>query len=491
MKKKTSTPSPTLGAANVPRIPEGRVIDEYPVANLTHAPWNPRTPAELKADHPEMSKLVESVRALGVVQPVAVWVHGDEQLCIAGNRRLEAAKIVGLGTIPAIVYDADCAHGALDEATARAITRAENEVRFGVSPLLDAKLIGELRDKGHTLEEISAVLGAPRRTVCRRVKLLDLSPETLEFFANRTYEVSALEYLADKSRGDAKLQSSILSGISYRNHVTFDNVHYAYSAATTELNFESYVFTGPGGEARKAKCAVCGMCTGNQPDLFGETDDETENRCLVPKCYHMLQKEADADILTAAIEAVGGSAADAENIKRFYEWEFNEKTKGFKRKKGKGAEYPYGTYNQYNHSWTIKWGPDPKAAEKAEKEKTAAENAKRAEERRLSEIADAAIERVIDWFLSPVDGASDNGNPIARILARLESLRGVGGKELGANLLRLMLARALYYGDINGSYTNDDICRALVDWLHLHRCIPEDIALSGEELNAIEATMED
>lgn len=476
----------TVAASEPPKnLPDGRVDDVFPVNNLKHAPWNPRTPEELKPDHPEMVKLVESVRALGVVQPVAVWDSDEFTYCIAGNRRLEAAKIVGLKSVPAIVY-VD-----IDEATARAITRAENEVRFGVSPLLDAKLISELKDKGRSQAEIAAIFGTSEARICRRAKLMQLSPETVKFFANRTYEVSALEYLADKSQGDAKLQSSILSSISYRNHVTFDNVRYAYSAATTELNFESYVFTSPGGEARKAKCAVCGMCTGNQPDLFGETDDETENRCLVPKCYHMLQKEADADILTAALEAVGGSAADAENIKRIYDWEFNEKTKGFKRKKGKGAEYPYGTYNQYNHSWTIKWGPDPKAAKKAEKEKEAAENAKRAEERRLSETADAAIERVIDWFLSPVDGASDNGNPIAQILTRLESLRGVGGKELGANLLRLMLAKALYYGDINGSYTNDDICRALVDWLHLHRCIPDDIALSVEELHAIEATTED
>ena len=43
------------------------------VERLVHVDWNPRTPEELKWDHPEMVPLIASVKSVGVVQPIAVW----------------------------------------------------------------------------------------------------------------------------------------------------------------------------------------------------------------------------------------------------------------------------------------------------------------------------------------------------------------------------------------------------------------------------------
>ena len=79
------------------------------VADIAHAPWNPRSREELDWKHPAMVELIDSISSLGVLQPIAVWVDGKaakfaddgrKVLCIAGNRRLEAARAVGLKTIP-------------------------------------------------------------------------------------------------------------------------------------------------------------------------------------------------------------------------------------------------------------------------------------------------------------------------------------------------------------------------------------------------------
>ena len=59
---------------------------EMAVAEIAHAPWNPRTEAELAPDHPAMVELIETVTALGVVQPIAVWT-GDVAAEIAGDGR--------------------------------------------------------------------------------------------------------------------------------------------------------------------------------------------------------------------------------------------------------------------------------------------------------------------------------------------------------------------------------------------------------------------
>ena len=46
------------------------IQSEIPVDSVSHAPWNPRTAEELKPNHPAMASLIDSVRALGIVQPM-------------------------------------------------------------------------------------------------------------------------------------------------------------------------------------------------------------------------------------------------------------------------------------------------------------------------------------------------------------------------------------------------------------------------------------
>ncbi len=476
----------TVVASEPPKnLPDGRVDDVFPVNNLTHAPWNPRTPEEMKPDHAEMVKLVESVRALGVVQPVAVWDSDEFTYCIAGNRRLEAAKIVGLKSVPAIVYTD------IDEVTARAITRVENAVRFDVSPFLDAKLIGDMLNKGYTQKEIGAVSGMDKSKISRRVKLLQLSPETVKFFSGKRYEVTALEFVADKSQGDERRQKDILSALWQAggpNYViTLQSVRSAWNNITAVIDPNSWVFTGAEGEARKAKCVACALCTGNQPDLFGDVPGEDKtNRCTNTKCWKKMQAKAKQERLVAALVASGGSADDLKHnckVVNYFPYDVEKKSK---KRRSKTKTFAYAEWDQYNHDYVVRWAPDPKEEKKAEAERKAADDAKCAEERKISETADAAIQRVVNWFASLDD--EENGGSCAQILERLESLKESGGEELCRNALLSMLSKALALSDIESEYGNESLRRALVDWLNLHHCIPADIDLTPEELHAISVT---
>ena len=360
MKTKTKTKTQTPGQCSA--------CSNCPVKGIEHAPWNPRTPEELKASHPEMQKLVDSVKSLGVVQPIAVWRRDDDSLlCIAGNRRLEAAKLVGRETVPALVYTD------LTEADARAITRAENEVRFGVSPLMDAKLVAELKELGRSQAEIAAVFGVSEARICRRAKLLELSDETLKFFEGKKYEVTALEFLADKSQGDPALQKTILHNLGwYGDCVDIGNMRSAYIRATSLVDFEySKVFSTPGGEERKRRCQTCALCTGNQPDLFGDTHDgdmgEDDSRCLNPSCMKKMVEEAKNAALVAALEAHGGTAEDVSRVKKIKSWDFKEF--GCKKRRSKANSFPYVATTDYDgYEYEIQWGPDPKEAKKAKAE---------------------------------------------------------------------------------------------------------------------------
>ena len=422
MKKRTKTNTPLVPAlAN-----KYTLVNGYRIEGIEHAPWNPRTPEELKASHPAMKELIDSVKSLGVVQPIAIWERGDAVLCIAGNRRLEAARINKHETVPAQVYTD------ITEADARAITRAENEVRFGVSPLLDAKLVAELKELGRSQAEIAAVFGVSEAKICRRAKLLELSAESLKFFEGKKYEVTALEFLADKSQGDPALQKTILHNLGWiGDGVDIGNMRSAYIRATSLVDFEySKVFSTPGGEERKRRCQTCALCTGNQPDLFGDTHDgdmgEDDARCLNPSCMKKMVEEAKNAALVAALEAHGGTAEDVSRVKKIKSWDFEEF--GCKKRRSKANSFPYVATTDYDgYEFEVQWGPDPKEAKKAraaEAEAHAKEDAKLAEAAkvyaRMRELS-ADISAAFDELNDAEIGAHflPDGSPV-----RLQSLVG-------------------------------------------------------------------
>ncbi len=59
--------------------------------------------------------LADSILEVGVLQPIGVRKHGDDHRLIFGRHRLEACRVLGRDTIPAIVYDIDDLHAELAE----------------------------------------------------------------------------------------------------------------------------------------------------------------------------------------------------------------------------------------------------------------------------------------------------------------------------------------------------------------------------------------
>src|SRR5574341_614923 len=74
---------------------------ELLVSQVSRNPRQPRT----RIDPQELADLAASIREHGVIQPIIVSQTNDSNryVLIAGERRLEATKLAGLATIPAIV----------------------------------------------------------------------------------------------------------------------------------------------------------------------------------------------------------------------------------------------------------------------------------------------------------------------------------------------------------------------------------------------------
>ena len=119
-------------------------------------------------DDEKMAELTESIRELGVLQPVLVRQTEEGYELVAGERRWRAAQHAGLVTIPAIVRDAGDR-----ESLEQAIV--ENVHRDDLNPIEEAAAFYRLMDDfGLTQHQVAVRVGRSRPSVANALRLLQL-----------------------------------------------------------------------------------------------------------------------------------------------------------------------------------------------------------------------------------------------------------------------------------------------------------------------------
>jgi ParB family chromosome partitioning protein len=141
-------------------------LQEIPTASIRPNPQQPRE----HFNEESLAALAESIREVGVLQPVLVRAGGDGFELIAGERRWRAARRIGLQTIPAIVRTADDA-SMLQQAI------IENVQREELNPLEEAAAYQQLiEDFSLTHDEVAVRVGKSRTTITNTLRLLQLPP---------------------------------------------------------------------------------------------------------------------------------------------------------------------------------------------------------------------------------------------------------------------------------------------------------------------------
>ena len=112
-------------------------IMRIPVDMIEPNPFQPR----MNFDSEALEELADSIRTLGLIQPITVRRKADGRYqIIAGERRFRACKLAGLSEIPAIVLDRD------DRAAAQ-IALIENIQRENLNPLEEALAYKSLKEE--------------------------------------------------------------------------------------------------------------------------------------------------------------------------------------------------------------------------------------------------------------------------------------------------------------------------------------------------------
>ncbi|HEY7659242.1 MAG TPA: ParB/RepB/Spo0J family partition protein [Actinomycetota bacterium] len=175
-------------------VEEGTGLLEIPVDAVSPNPRQPRTLFEDEA----LEALGRSIQEVGVLQPIVVRkVDGGFEL-IAGERRLRAAKLAGLATVPAVIRESDDAES-LREAL------IENIHREDLNPIELAEAFRELLEElGLKQETLAERLGMSRSHIANTIRLLQLPVEVQGLIAEG--RIQAGHGRALLSLGDAEAQ---------------------------------------------------------------------------------------------------------------------------------------------------------------------------------------------------------------------------------------------------------------------------------------------
>jgi ParB family chromosome partitioning protein len=163
-----------LPARQVPHAPvtaaapkaDADEVHHIPLAQLDRNPYQTRTSS---LDPDAIKDLAASIKAVGVMQPIIVRpAAGGRFQVIAGERRWEASRSIGLPTIPALVRQ-------VSNEQAMEMTIIENLQREDLNAIEQARAFERLsREFGLTQDQMSLRTGKERSTISNFLRLLKL-----------------------------------------------------------------------------------------------------------------------------------------------------------------------------------------------------------------------------------------------------------------------------------------------------------------------------
>lgn len=145
--------------------------DQVVVLRLSDIDPNREQPRR-RFDESALQELADSIRNVGVIQPILVRKAGDRYTIIAGERRWRASRMADMTEIPAIVRD-------WDEVRRLEAALVENLQRDDLNPVEEALGVSKLMEQcGLTQEAAAERLGKSRPAVANLLRLLTL-PESV------------------------------------------------------------------------------------------------------------------------------------------------------------------------------------------------------------------------------------------------------------------------------------------------------------------------
>ncbi|NIJ34087.1 ParB/RepB/Spo0J family partition protein [Sphingomonas oligoaromativorans] len=177
-------------------------LDFVPLNKLTDSKANMRCGRKA----PDVSDLIPSVRARGILQPIIVRPQGEGDLSevVAGRRRWHAALAVAaehpdavpdhIALVPAAIIEPG------DDAAALEASMLENMARLDPDEVKQWESFTALVKKGRSVEDIATTFGLPEQTIRRVLALGNLMPRIRDLYRREEIDATTVRHLTMASK---------------------------------------------------------------------------------------------------------------------------------------------------------------------------------------------------------------------------------------------------------------------------------------------------
>lgn len=146
-----------------------RLVLDLPVGSIRPNPHQPRQ----EFDPEGLRELSRSIAQLGILQPLSVRRTEDGWELIAGERRLRAAQLAGLTTVPCLPVE-------VSEDTSSLLALVENLQRRDLDVWEEAAALRQLIDRfALSQEEVAQKVGKSQSAVANKLRLLKLPEDVI------------------------------------------------------------------------------------------------------------------------------------------------------------------------------------------------------------------------------------------------------------------------------------------------------------------------
>ena len=214
-------------------------MTEIAIADIVPNPTQPRR----KFDEQALEELADSIRTLGLIQPITVKPKEGKYLIISGERRWRAAQAAGVEKVPAYIRD-------VDDTNLHAMALVENIQRQDLNSIEVALGLQRLIDEcGLTQDELADKVGKKRSTISNYMRLLRL-PDEVQLAVKEGIismgHAKAIASLEERKQQLALLKKCVKNNLSVRQaeeaaRAIADKATDKKAAATAEEEYpESY-----------------------------------------------------------------------------------------------------------------------------------------------------------------------------------------------------------------------------------------------------------
>jgi ParB family transcriptional regulator, chromosome partitioning protein len=155
----------------------------------------------VRSDPGDLAGLAETIREHGILQPLGVTREGENYRIVYGNRRRDAAIVVGLDRVPCLLLDELNEEGAVVQQVLENLQRLDlNDLdKSRAFERLLAHLVSADLSQGEALDRMARTLGLSARTIQRYLRLRQLAPEVQRLIAQGDLGVTHAQHLAELS----------------------------------------------------------------------------------------------------------------------------------------------------------------------------------------------------------------------------------------------------------------------------------------------------